>query len=322
MLAAYGGAAGAAPQPTIAQVQARLNKLNSQADQANQQYDQVAAQLTAANQQLAALNTEVTRDTRSFRSMRRQIAQIASTSYENSDESSIAALLTANDPQTVLNQTSILSELSSQRSAQLNQYVSAARRLTNAQQRATSTQASIAALDKRKKAHKQHFATLVAQQKAELANLTAQQAAAATAQATATTIGAGGSTSGTYTGPTGTQADAAVSFAYGQLGCPYVYGATGPCPNGYDCSGLVQAAWASAGISIGRDTYDQWATLTHIPTSEIQPGDLMFYDGEGHVALYVGGGEIIDAPQPGMSVEKISMNESWYASTFDGAARP
>ena len=126
----------------------------------------------------------------------------------------------------------------------------------------------------------------------------------------------------TYTGPTGTQADDAVAFVFKQLGCPYVYGATGPCPDGFDCSGLVQAAWASAGVDIPRDTYSQWAALPHIPTSDIEPGDLLYYNGEGHVAMYVGGGKIIDAPLPGLSVEEIPMDTSWYAENFDGAVQP
>ena len=111
--------------------------------------------------------------------------------------------------------------------------------------------------------------------------------------------GSGGITSGTYTGPTGTQADTAVAFVYKQLGCPYVYGGTGPCNDGFDCSGLVQAAWAAAGISIPRDTYEQWASLPHVSASSIEPGDLLYYNGEGHVAMYVGGGYIIDAPSSG-----------------------
>ena len=69
-------------------------------------------------------------------------------------------------------------------------------------------------------------------------------------------------------------------------------------------------------------TYAQWAALPHIASSAIQPGDLMYYDGEGHVAIYVGGGYIIDAPQTGMDIQKIPMNNSWYASNFDGAVRP
>ena len=81
---------------------------------------------------------------------------------------------------------------------------------------------------------------------------------------------------------------------YAQLGCPYVYGGTGPCHMGFDCSGLVQAAWAAAGVQIPRDTYWQWAALPHVPLSSLEPGDLLMYNGVGHVAMYVGGGYIIE----------------------------
>ena len=136
----------------------------------------------------------------------------------------------------------------------------------------------------------------------------------------ANAVGAGGTTTAVYTGPTNTQAEQAVAFAYAQLGKPYVWGATGP--GSYDCSGLVQAAWASAGVSIPRVTYDQWAALPHVSASSIQPGDLLFYEGEGHVTMYVGDGYMIDAPQTGLDVEKIPMNTGWYAPNFDGAVRP
>ena len=81
-------------------------------------------------------------------------------------------------------------------------------------------------------------------------------------------------------------------------------------------------AWASSGVSVPRDTYQQWAALPHVPMSSIQPGDLIFFDAVGHVAIYVGSNMIIDAPQPGQSVEKVSLSSSWYAANLDGAARP
>ena len=134
-------------------------------------------------------------------------------------------------------------------------------------------------------------------------------------------IGANGSSAPQqYTGPASTQAGKAVAFAFAQLGKPYQWGATGP--GSYDCSGLTQAAWAAAGVAIPRDTYEQWAALPHIATSAIQPGDLLYYDGVGHVAMYVGDGYIIDAPQTGMDVQKLPMSTSWYAATFVGAIRP
>ncbi len=124
-----------------------------------------------------------------------------------------------------------------------------------------------------------------------------------------------------YTGPTGTQADAAVAFAYAQLGCPYVFGGTGPCSDGYDCSGLVMKAWAAAGISIERTSEDQWASLPHVSTSNLQPGDILVFAGASHVGLYIGGGELIDAPHTGLDVEKVALS-GWYESNLDGAVRP
>jgi cell wall-associated NlpC family hydrolase len=59
-----------------------------------------------------------------------------------------------------------------------------------------------------------------------------------------------------------------------------------------------------------------------VPLSALQPGDLVFFDGDGHVAMYVGQGMIIDAPQPGQFVQKMSLSFSWYASTINSAARP
>ena len=179
------------------------------------------------------------------------------------------------------------------------------------------TESGVATLKGQLDVRKNSLGKLISTEKATLASLTVPQQQ--TVQSNS--IGANGSSAPQqYTGPTSTQAGKAVAFAYAQLGKPYQWGATGT--RSYDCSGLVQAAWAAAGVAIPRDTYEQWAALPHIATSAIQPGDLLYYDGVGHVAMYVGDGYIIDAPQTGLDVEKLPMDTSWYASTFDGAVRP
>ncbi|ADD41133.1 C40 family peptidase [Stackebrandtia nassauensis] len=93
----------------------------------------------------------------------------------------------------------------------------------------------------------------------------------------------------------------AVAFAKAQLGDAYVFGSTGP--DTWDCSSLTQAAWSAAGKSIGRDTYAQWDNMTHIDRADLSPGDLVFYNSQGHVAMYVGGGKVIHAPQEGETVK-------------------
>jgi peptidoglycan DL-endopeptidase CwlO len=312
-LVTFAVAAGAAPQPTVTQVQAKLDKLTSQQDQAIQQYDQSAQELASANAQLALVNREVVTDRAQFRQMRAEIAQIATTAYESGNLNSMGALLTTDNPQAVLSQASVLLQLSSDRSAQVNHFLSVARQLESAQQRTRRTQTAIAVLNKKRLVYKQTLSKAIDTQKALLATLTAQQQT--------NLIGGGGTTSSTYTGSTATQAGKAVAFAYSKLGDPYLYGGTGP--NAYDCSGLVQAAWASAGIAIPRTTYSMAAAgYPSVPRANLQPGDLILFNGDGHVAIYVGAGEIIDAPTTGSFVEKLSLSSSWYSSTYDGAFRP
>jgi cell wall-associated NlpC family hydrolase len=101
-------------------------------------------------------------------------------------------------------------------------------------------------------------------------------------------------------------ASSVVRFAYSVIGKPYIYAAAGP--NGYDCSGLTLAAWKTAGKSLPHNAAMQYDATARISSSELQPGDLVFYSGLGHEALYVGNGQVIHAPQPGESVKLASVN--------------
>jgi cell wall-associated NlpC family hydrolase len=174
----------------------------------------------------------------------------------------------------------------------------------------------MASLNAQRLARKRSINKSLSQKKALLDTLTAAQQQTVT---TTSTIGAGGTTTATNNVPTSSQAGKAVAYAYSKLGDPYVYGATGP--SSFDCSGLVQAAWAYAGVSIPRTTYEQVAALPAVSTSNLQPGDLLFFDGDGHVGIYVGGGYLIDAPQTGSNVEKVAL-AGWYRSSLNSAARP
>lgn len=112
----------------------------------------------------------------------------------------------------------------------------------------------------------------------------------------------------------------AVAYARAALGKPYVYGATGP--YAYDCSGLTMSAWRAAGVTIPRTSSAQWADLARVPASQVRPGDIVVYAGAGHVALYIGGGWIIEAPRPGKAVRTAPWRSGWYASAFVGVVRP
>ncbi|WP_459547615.1 C40 family peptidase [Nocardia sp. X0981] len=115
-----------------------------------------------------------------------------------------------------------------------------------------------------------------------------------------------------------------ISFACQQLGQPYVWGGNGPeASGGWDCSGLTQAAYAKAGITIPRTTHSQVHTGTRIPENQLQPGDLLFYGTDAdvhHVGLYLGGGKMVHAPTFNEPVQ-IS-DYRWPGDDFYTATRP
>jgi cell wall-associated NlpC family hydrolase len=311
--------AGAQPQPSVDSVRATINTLTGQFNKANQRYDQVEQQLNAAKARLAQVGKQLTRDQAHYEAARDLVVQIADSSYEDSSSTSLAGLLTSNDPSLVLKQASLILQITGTRNLETQAFFSDANQLAAAQQSQQRTEAGIAQLASQRASSKNHIAALLSKQKSILNNLTATELAAVQQ---GTVNGGGGITDAVYAGPTGSQADTAVAFVFKQLGCMYNYGATGPCSVGFDCSGLVSSAWAAAGISIPRDTYSQWAALPHVASSDLQPGDLLFYNGIGHVAMYVGNNMIIDAPSEGQPVRELSMNTAWYSGGFDGAARP
>lgn len=318
----FGTGAAAAQRPTIGQARQEVNKLTSQYDRAGQRYDATVQKLRAARTELSRLDRKVSRDEAKVATARDRIAQIAATSYENGDMTSVASLLTSGNPQAVLDQASILQEMSGARQAEMKLLAADEHQLRADRAGTRNTVATLTAAKRQAAALRKKDGTILAEKRATLDSLTAGQRQAVDA----TSIGANDVGAAAYAGPTSTAAGKAVAFAYTALDdhTPYVWGGTGPPgpSGGFDCSGLVQAAWAAAGVSIPRTTYAQWAALPHVSMSNLKPGDLLFYNGESHVAMYVGGGDIIDAPQTGMDVERIPMSTPWYADNLDGAAQP
>jgi peptidoglycan DL-endopeptidase CwlO len=301
-----------AAKPTLSQAEATLSKLQSQADKLDEQYDQVQQQLATTNQRLGVIDKEEADYAASLVGEKDEIGRIAVTAYEDGNINASLALLTSGNPQQILDESSILLELSSTNNAQIGRLRVEATELRNTEELAQRTEDGIDQLRGNLLDEKKNLTNLVNQEETLVAQLTPAQQALVQP-------GSGGSTSAKYTGPTATQAEKAVAFAYAQLGCPYVYGGTGPCLDGYDCSGLAMMAWAAAGVSIPRTSEEQWDELPHVST--LEPGDIMVFNGAGHVGIYVGNNELIDAPHTGLDVELVSFS-GWYQETYDGAVLP
>jgi len=112
-----------------------------------------------------------------------------------------------------------------------------------------------------------------------------------------------------------------VGIAMQYLGVPYVWG--GESPSGFDCSGLVAYVYAQVGVHLPHYTVAQWdySDAVSVPRNQLEPGDLVFFYGLGHVGIYVGGGNFIHAPHTGSVVRIDSLNEAGYSNEYDGAKR-
>lgn len=113
----------------------------------------------------------------------------------------------------------------------------------------------------------------------------------------------------------------AVQYAMAQVGDRYVAGGVGP--DAFDCSGLTMAAWAAAGVKLTHQSYTQYDQTQHIALADIQPGDLLFYFGNGlhHVTIYVGNGQMVNAANPAAGVVLSAVSEPWYAQHLTGVGR-
>jgi cell wall-associated NlpC family hydrolase len=147
------------------------------------------------------------------------------------------------------------------------------------------------------KAAKERATQAAASRSAERGTLSSSGTSTPAATTTAST------TAATVAPASSSKVDRLIAFLKSQLGKPYVYGASGP--DSYDCSGLTQAAFASIGVSIPRTSQDQSTAGTPVSVSALQPGDLIFWGGEGsayHVGVFIGGGQYLDAANPSTPV--------------------
>ena len=105
---------------------------------------------------------------------------------------------------------------------------------------------------------------------------------------------------------------AVLAYAQAQIGKPYQWGGSGP--NSFDCSGLTMRAWQQAGVNLSHYTGAQWAETARVAISDLRPGDLVFYGSSGpnshHMGLYVGDGQMIEAPYTGANVRYASIYRS------------
>ena len=174
-LAVFATGAGAAPQPSVSQVQAKINQLTTQFDKVSQQLDQASQQLSAAQTKLSQVRVRLPHANAQFQAAQANVAATAAAAFEDTGATSIAGVLTSGDPSVLLQQGSLLMELSGNRSAQTKQLLTDASQLAGVEQEMSRTETGIASLRRQLADHKSSLGKLIDTQKATLASLTVPQ---------------------------------------------------------------------------------------------------------------------------------------------------
>ncbi|MFF7246603.1 NlpC/P60 family protein [Embleya sp. NPDC008237] len=332
----FAGTASADPAQSFQQTKERVNRLHSDVikatDAANGVEEQITKQQGTANQTQARITEEQT----ALNALRDQIGVLAANQYRSGGLPPSLSLALSGDPEGFLQKSQMMSQLDGQQAAKLKQIAAQARVL---QQDRTEASAQLAELEKLRtelNKNKTEIQAKLAEAQRLLNTLTEQQKKEVLdSDEHVGNTGNAGNADTTRTGndrssrdkpdtpppatnvPVSGRAAAAVAFAKSQIGKPYSPRAVGP--DSYDCSGLTQASWKAANVSLTRTTWTQVNDGPRISKDALQPGDLVFYyPDNSHVGIYVGGGQIVHAPRPGKNVTYAPVG----SMPFYAAVRP
>jgi peptidoglycan DL-endopeptidase CwlO len=335
----------AAPSKSqLADAKARLQQLEADFELAVEHYDAVHERLTKIRAQMARTEDEIARIRKRIRTRVAIAVDLARELYMSGQADALEAVLSSTNLSEIESRLHYL-QSSEKRQTQVFERLAIDRQtldqkltdLAVARHKATADQAQLARL-------KSSIESKVASQKGTIDRLNRQIAAAArraaararaqaiadrqaaraaalaAQQATPVAAPAPPSPPSSSGGPApapSSRAQIAVRAALSQVGKPYQWGASGP--NSYDCSGLTMWAWAHAGVSLPHSSSMQYSATQRVSQSDWQPGDLLFFGSPiHHVAMYIGNGQLVEAPYTGASVRVTSA----YRSDYVGAGRP
>ncbi|MFD5481036.1 C40 family peptidase [Streptomyces hawaiiensis] len=332
-------------KPSLEEVEKKVGDLYRQAESATDKYNAAKEKTAKQRKRADTLIDDVAQRTQKLNEAREQLGSFASAQYRTGAAApDTATFLLADTPQDYFDQTQLMDRMTGRQKVAVDDYVTQQSETMKKRQEATESLETLtesqgdlktakATVQRKLADARELMSKLTAEEKARLAaieqekreeaarkadELARQQAAQQQARDEAAQqrdsgpspsgpSGTGSSSSAPAADSSyATKADKALAFARAQVGKPYVWGAVGP--GSYDCSGLTQAAWKAAGVTLPRTTYDQVNAGATVPLSQAQPGDLVFfYDDVTHVGVYIGNGMMIHAPKPGTYVREESI---------------
>jgi cell wall-associated NlpC family hydrolase len=342
--ALFAVAAIPATADTVASKRAEAQSVLNQIQQLDSSLERAIEAYDLANVKLARIKHDLSQNTqslgvakRSLKNAQRELSSRLVDIYtsENQD-STLVVLLGSSSLDDMLNSMDAVDRVSQQDSLVLKQVIALRREVQRRQRELKHAHAEQVQVVAERASARASIQSQLGQRRALLSSIhseiTRLQAEEAARQAqlkreaeTALQVSSSNSISQTVSisappagAPPPSQYGGVVGIAMQYLGTPYVWG--GASPAGFDCSGFVMYVYSKIGVSLPHSSYAQYGYGSPVSRSDLQPGDLVFFDGLGHVGIYVGGGSFIHAPHTG-DVVKISSLTGWYSSTFVGGRR-
>lgn len=306
------GSAAAEPEEDLDTVQKKVAKLGETVEKTAENYNQAKIKLTATKKRVASLKKQVGDQQAEVERLREKVGAMAAAAYIRGP-ANVANLATAQTPQDLVDRAATLQQLSLQDKMRLDKYTKANRTLKAKRENAAEAMSEAKALTKKLKSKKTSITETLAEKKELLQRLTAAGRTDERADRS--------DRPNVDLPPASGKVGDVIAFAEAQLGKPYQWGGDGP--GSYDCSGLTMRAWQQGGVSLPHSSQAQQSSGPAVSRGQLQPGDLVFFGNPvHHVGLYVGGGQMIHAPNSGEQVQYSSINESYYRSNWAGAVRP
>jgi len=289
-------------EPDRADAVAQVEQAFNAAAAVNEEVNQLTSDIQSAEAAIAALDTEIAQIQATYDEQRAALGAVIVQQQIDSPLGTTASLLGAEDPEEFLEGLSAVQAFNSTQAEALDTFSTTAADLASRQSQLQQLKAQLEAdkadVDTKQAEVQNAYDAAQAQLAALDESQRAQFETANRASIPANPAAAPSAFSGS-----------AIDFALTQLGKPYRYGGNGP--DSYDCSGFTKASFAAAGVSLPRTARTQYAASTKISMSDIRPGDLVFYGDMSHVAIYLGNGQVVEAPSSGGVVRVTSLRGSF-----------
>jgi len=298
----------AVAEPDIDDVKARVDRLFREAEEASERLNDAKLEVADLRSDLRALRADQKQQDQRASDARARVRDAIVRSYQGDRLSAVGQVAASDDPGSLVEQLSTMSAYDTLNDELFDTYAAEAKALEIRRQ---ATQRRVGDLEAVREQLADEKATI--EDRLEDAEALLDELEEAEREE----VVSRDSMTPPASVPASGRAAAAVRYALAQVGKSYVYGAAGP--SAFDCSGLTMMAFRQAGISLPHSSRAQFSSGTRVSASQLQPGDLVFYYSPiSHVGIYIGGGRIVDAANPGTGVRVTGL----HSMPFVGAVRP